>query len=299
MQNSTLRWLKYLMLYTCATQQVLNNHSKAWYQIPSLFNNEISSVTFFVMYQPQTIEEVLKCLDEIIAWSKASNSRMGYFAMLYRSMTAAVQRGIQTNLFADAKRMEQLDIVFAKRYLDAWFCYQNKKACSASWKAAFDASLNQKLTVVQHLLLGINTHINLDLGIAAAKVSEGKDIFLLQADFEKINDIIASLTSKTYDALCRLWFPLRFLGTITNNRHDAVVNFSITKARETSWANAVALSACTPQTHENYVQLIDDGVVLLANKIANPGRYLNFLLLPVLYMENKSVAKNIELLQTR
>ncbi|WP_435522979.1 DUF5995 family protein [Chryseobacterium indoltheticum] len=38
----------------------------------------------------KTIEEVLKKLDEIIAWSKANQSPVGYFACTYRIMTAQV-----------------------------------------------------------------------------------------------------------------------------------------------------------------------------------------------------------------
>jgi len=247
--------------------------------------------------QAATITDVIKRLDEIIAWSKVQNHRIGYFATLYRGMTVAVQKGIAANLFEDANRMERLDVIFANRYLDAWQCYQNKQACTASWKTAFDASASNNLTVVQHLLLGINTHINLDLAIAAAETSKDADIFSLQKDFEKINEIIASLTEVTYNSLCKLWFPLRFLGKLTGNRHDAVVNFSIGKAREASWTNAVALFQCNEPARKSYINFIDGGVVMLANKIIEPGRYIKFLLAPVRFMEAKNVAKNIELLQ--
>lgn len=246
--------------------------------------------------QAATITDVVKRLDEIIAWSKVQNSRTGYFAALYRAMTVAVQKGITAGLFEDAQRMERLDVIFANRYLDAWQCYQNKQACTASWRSAFDASASSNLTVVQHLLLGINTHINLDLAIAAAETSKGADIFALQKDFQKINEIIASLTEVTYASLCKVWFPLRFLGNLTGNRHDAVVNFSIGKAREASWTNAVALFQCNDSAKKSYVSFIDGGVVMLANKIIEPGRYIKFLLSPVRFMESKSVAKNIGLL---
>lgn len=87
------------------------------------------------------------------------------------------------------------------------------------------------------------------------------------------------------------------LGRITANRHDAVVNFSIVKAREASWANAVALYNCTDVNKIAYIELMDDGVALLNNRIINPGRYINFLLTPVWYLESKNIARNIQLLQ--
>lgn len=249
------------------------------------------------MQKATSIGEVLLALDGIINWCRQHNNRTGYFAMLYRNMTVGVQKGIGQQFFEDAARMEKLDVIFANRYLDAWHGYQQNKACTQGWKTAFDASANNRLAVIQHLLLGISTHINLDLSIAAAETAQGSDIFLMEKDFEKINAVIASLTGATYDRLCRLWFPLRMLGRITANRHDAVVNFSIVKAREASWANAVALFTCAGKAREDYIQLIDGGVALLNQKIINPDRHINFLLTPVWYLESRNVARNILLLQ--
>ena len=250
------------------------------------------------MQPANSISEVITCLDEVVQCSKMENSRMGYFAALYRAMTIAVQKGIAANKFEDPARMEKLDTIFANRYLNAWNCHRNQQACSLSWRTVFEASANNKLIVLQHLLLGINTHINLDLAIAAVETCRGYDIFLLQKDFEKINGIIGVLTEQAYNCLCRLWFPLRFLGKISGNPQDAVVSFSITKAREASWANAVALFHLQEEAYNRYVQVIDEGVARLAYKIISPGLYLNCLLTPVRYMENKNVSKNLEVLES-
>jgi hypothetical protein len=245
-----------------------------------------------------SINEVLQYLDDITSWCNARSSRMGYFASLYRSMTKAVQQGIEQNKFEDGERMERLDVIFANRYLDAWDAYQrNNRPCTNGWRYAFDVCKQTDIIVLQHLILGINTHINLDLGIAAAETSPGNKIFALKQDFNKINDVIAGLTQKVQDALCNVWFPLRAITSLTNNRQDAVINFSIGKARQASWANAVALANAQGQAKINYINLIDNGVVLLGKKISNPGLFLSFLLRPVLRMEKKNVNENISFLQ--
>ncbi|MGH2645477.1 MAG: DUF5995 family protein, partial [Chitinophagaceae bacterium] len=113
-----------------------------------------------------SIEEVISYLDKIIQSCKEKSSRMGYFASLYRAMTAGVQTGIAQGAFEDGPRMERLDVTFANRYLDAYTTYISGKQTTHSWMHAFVASEQTNLTVVQHLLLGINAHINLDLGIA-------------------------------------------------------------------------------------------------------------------------------------
>lgn len=247
--------------------------------------------------QATNIPEVIAKLDNIIGWCIQKRSRMGYFAVLYKLMTASVQEGINKNIFDDGKRMERLDVNFANRYLDAWEAYTNNKPCTNAWCASFDACDNNNLIVLQHLILGINTHINLDLGIAAAETSPGDSITGLEKDFNKINDIITDLSEQIQEVLCRLWFPLRLINKITRNREDAVINFSIKIARQTSWANAMALSQLNGQPKAKYINTIDSSVVGIAKRIVNPGFYTKVLLRPVLLMESKDIAKNINLLQ--
>ena len=53
------------------------------------------------MINANSINEVITNLDIVIEWSKKQQSRIGYFAVLYRSMTIAVQQGILNNNFED------------------------------------------------------------------------------------------------------------------------------------------------------------------------------------------------------
>jgi Family of unknown function (DUF5995) len=249
------------------------------------------------MKEANSIQEVIDNLDTIINWSRVNQSPMGYFAMLYRRMTAAVRDGIQNNLFEDGARMDKLDTTFANRYLQAWDAYTHQQRCSNAWYTAFEACSNKKLIVLQHLVAGINTHINLDLGIAAAAVAPGDTIFALQHDFDKINDIITSLTQSIQDSLCKIWFPLRALENITGNSQDALFNFSIVAARKASWANALALAFITADMRDTHINTIDAAVVTIAHRIISPGMMTEMLLHPVREMENTDVSKNIDLLQ--
>ena len=65
------------------------------------------------------IDEVIAQLDDIIARSIRDGSRLGYFAALYRKVTAKVKEGIAQGRFEDGPRMERLDVTFANRYLEA------------------------------------------------------------------------------------------------------------------------------------------------------------------------------------
>ena len=243
-----------------------------------------------------TINDVVNQLNVIIARSREEQSAMGYFAMLYRRMTLAVAEGIKNGVFEDGKRMEQLDTVFAGRYLDAWEAYTRQQKCSNAWYTTFEACNSPKLIVLQHLLAGVNAHINLDLGIAAAIIAPGDKIFLLQHDFDRINDVIASLMQAVQDALAEIWFPLRTLERVTNNRGDAVLNFSIATARKTAWANAVALAFIDGSLRNTHINTMDTAVVTVANRIIHPGMLTALMLSAVRSMENQDVRKNIDLL---
>ncbi len=223
------------------------------------------------MVPATSVDEVIARLDEIVEWSQINKSRMGYFAILYRNMTLAVREGIRNNLFADGERMAQLDVIFANRYLHAWDAYVNKQPCTNAWCAAFDAAENSRAIVLQHLLLGINTHINLDLAIAAAACSTAANIHDLESDFLKINSVIADLTQKVQDTLAKIWMPMRLINKITNKEQDAVINFSIDLARKISWKNALTLAAIDDNGRQAHISKMDNDVVCLAKKIANPG----------------------------
>ncbi|MBX3256086.1 MAG: hypothetical protein KF862_18260 [Chitinophagaceae bacterium] len=244
-----------------------------------------------------TINEVLLELDAIIAHCDAAASRQAYFALLYRQMTAAVAKGITGGMFEDPERMEKLDVIFARRYIDAWYCYQEKNPCSASWKVAFDAATREDLVVVQHILLGVNTHINLDLSIAAAETAPGQDIFALKKDYDMINDIIAATADEMQNRLEKIWWPMKFFIRVANNKHKAVINFSVSKARQAAWASATAMALTDGEAEKNYINGLDQSVVKVAGAVMNPGRWTGFLLKFVRWSEQKDVKRIIVLLK--
>lgn len=120
-----------------------------------------------------SILEVIMALDEIILTCSQQGNRAGYFAALYKKVTVAVAQKIAAGYFDDNERMEQLDVVFANFYLDAYYCYKNRNTCAASWQLAFSENEQWPPMILQHLLAGMNAHIGLDLGVATAIVSKG------------------------------------------------------------------------------------------------------------------------------
>ncbi|MBK8427503.1 MAG: hypothetical protein IPL27_16720 [Lewinellaceae bacterium] len=247
--------------------------------------------------QANTIQEVIEALDAIIRQCEMRDSRQAYFAVLYKGMTEAVRDAIVAGQFEDAARMERLDVLFANRYLDAWQRCEQQQTPGRSWQAAFDACDDDALIVLQHLILGINTHINLDLAIAAALTAPGDTVFALQRDFEKINDIISALTDDMQMKLERIWWPMRLIRRVMRGRDKAVIEFSIVKARQAAWANSVALAQLPEPAVADYIDQMDKTVTSIAGNIARPKGWVSHIIRFVRWWEPKEVGRVIGLLR--
>lgn len=188
-----------------------------------------------------TIDEVIEILDDIIQTSKEEETSFGYFAALYQKVTISVKQKLTQDYFDDPQRMERLDVIFANRYLAAYANYREGKPVSASWEKAFSLSNDSGLIVLQHLLLGMNAHINLDLGIAAAEISTEDSLEDLQADFNKINALLSSLIGEVQQDLTRVWPTLRVLLKFVHQIDDYLVDFSMNLARNGAWKFANTL----------------------------------------------------------
>jgi hypothetical protein len=244
----------------------------------------------------KTIEEVLKKLDEIIIWSKQNQSPIGYFACTYRIMTAQVLKGIQQKKFEDNPRMIALDLAFANRYIDAWENYKLGKKCTNAWYIAFEAAKNPKLLILQHLFLGMNAHINLDLGISAASIMPYRKINPLKNDFGKINTVISSINQKVQDSLNKICYPVELIDQISNGKDNVILDFAISRARDTSWATAV-IAANTPNfLRESVENIVDYAAAKVASQIINPKLLKSAIAEKLRKCESADVAKNIQIL---
>jgi hypothetical protein len=245
----------------------------------------------------QSISEVIVRLERIIEWAKENQSPLGYFAAVYLKMTIAVRDGIEAGLFENGSRMEQLDVRFAGRYFEAFDAWQAGQPCTQSWQVAFEASRQSDFAVLQHILLGINAHINLDLGIAAAQTRSGDAIFGLRKDFDRINDIIAALTDRVQECLADIWLPFSLFDYFLRTEDEGWIHFSIRVARGAAWKAATALAfARQSETEKGLIRDLDTAVAFFAKKMIAPGFWIKIGLRFMQRGERGSVREKIETL---
>lgn len=244
------------------------------------------------------IEHLIELLDQVIEKNKNKKSPLGYFPALYRKVTIQVRDKINEGYFDDGPRMEKLDVVFANRYLAAYDSFRRGEELTTSWKLAFDASEENTPIVLQHLLLGMNAHINLDLGIAASEVCPGDKISDIKGDFNRINEILASLVDEVQTELAKIWPMLKVIDFIAGRLDESLSDFSMDIARSGAWKVAKGLAGLeNAEERSKYIHTLDEKVHRFGAGIYKPGFLLSLLIRVIRLTEKGSVKGRIEILE--
>jgi hypothetical protein len=249
--------------------------------------------------QVKTIDEIIVLLEHIVVESVKNNDPAGYFAALYQKVTIQVKEGIASGFFDDGPRMEQLDVAFAKRYLQAFDDYRNNRQVTEVWKKTFDLSDKYWPIVLQHLLMGMNAHINLDLGIAAAETAKGQDLMNLEKDFNKINEILSILVHEVENDLSVVWPVLKYILKWSGKIDDYLVDFSMKLARDGAWKFANELDQAAENEIEPLIADRDRKVLKVVRYILNPGFAASLALRVIRITERGSVADKIQSLRKK
>ena len=242
------------------------------------------------------IDVVLQRLEGVIADTISQRSRAGYFAAMYRKVTVAVKDAVLAGRFDDPDRMARLDRVFAERYLDAYGAWRSGGPVTDSWSAAFVATRRWRPIIIQQLLAGMNAHINLDLGIAAATVAPGAQLASLRSDFDVINEVLAGLIDGFMDDVDEVSPWVGFLDRIGGRTDQALVRFSIEVARRRAWGLAAQLAASPQQEWGAIIGARDTATAQFTKTILRPGTILPAGLLLIRLRESNDVTTVIDVL---
>ena len=245
----------------------------------------------------KTLDEVIIHLDNIVKESKNHKNRAGYFAALYYKVTVKVKEGIDKGQFSNGSSLANLDITFANRYFDAYQRWKNGEPLSRSWKVAFDNCEKPSRLVLQQLLLGMNAHINFDLGIATVEVAKG-DIDSYKNDYDAINIILSSLTYGIINKLNVISPLLSTLGFSGTSSNFMLIQFSMGNARDGSWCFAEKLSGLygDQAAYSKLIEERDAEITVLGDSLTKTSGILSFGLWLIHLFELKNVNKIIEIL---
>jgi hypothetical protein len=249
-----------------------------------------------------TLDGVVDNIQKIIDWSKESASRFGYFAALYKRITIAVRTAVADGVFEDGERMALFDALFAGRYFDAingHFHPERFAKPTRSWQQTFDAATRQDPIILQHMLAGVNTHIDLDLGIAAQNISPGAKLPTLHNDFNTINAVLASQINGILDSMHELSPALADLYAVLQDNEVFAINQGIRALRDSAWRFASVLAVEPSFLHPPTIWARDRKVAGQGELVFHPPGLIGVIdaaVKAIAARESRDIVHNIEVL---
>lgn len=233
-------------------------------------------------------------LHELIDWSRSHSSRIGYFAALYTHVGEALDAALKNGAFEHPQRIDALNDVFFARYLAACDAYRDHEAPSAVWAVALQATRNPRLCVLQHLMLGMNAHINFDLAVAVAAAIAPADLPGFRADFDRMNALLASLVNGIAADMAIAWPLLRTINRLFRSEDDVIIDFSMSVAREAAWQAALRLSRLEGDALARAITELDAEATRLAGIVARPASPADLITFVIRCGERGTVAQIID-----
>jgi len=153
--------------------------------------------------------------------------------------------------------------------------------------------------VLQHLLLGMNAHINLDLGVAVAEVAKDRNVPLetLHNDFNTINTILSALTYQVINELDQV-SPLLSLAGLHSNNDSIFIQFAMNNARDGAWCFAEELYPKTGAPYTAEIVQRDKDIYALGGGIVEVKGLLKLTVFIIYLFGYKNPARIIEVLNT-
>lgn len=226
----------------------------------------------------RSVDDVERGLQELERHFLLRRDRRGVFATAYLHITRSIELHLEAGGFIDPVWVRQYLVRFGNLYRQALLDYErgNSSAVPKAWRISFDAATAGNGFVIQHLILGVNAHINHDLAIALFRLGIDPERSQKYRDHTTVNAVLEAATLEMKHRVGTLYEPLlQRLDRLAGREDDRITSFSIPKAREHAWTFAVALT-CAPGEPERRQlrRALDEQAAVIARLVlASPTRH--------------------------
>jgi hypothetical protein len=211
-------------------------------------------------------------IDELRTVALDATDATGHFPAMYARVTDRVRGDVASGRFTDGETMVEFARAFASWYLRP---LSGDVPLPGSWRAASDVASDGRLLIVQHLLLGINAHVNHDLPQVVVELAERRgELAALRHDFDTINDVLAETMPFVLRDLARV---SRWVNLAAARGGKQLFKFSLTAARRQAWRSAVLLEPLDRAASDAAAAELDRAVRVLAYLITEPARPFSWL----------------------
>ncbi|WP_433787740.1 DUF5995 family protein [Actinomycetospora sp. CA-101289] len=199
--------------------------------------------------RPDDVPEVIDRLARIaeraaVLAPRGHDDGIACFTRLYHQITVDVLGGFRAGeLFScPGDFIIELDIAFARRYLDA-LAAQTTRSAPECWRLLFDRRQDEDTVPWRFAAAGVNAHVNFDLAFALLDVWERHRVPLgtpaqQYADYLAINTIF----ERNMDELCNdfdaPWSDVLGDGSVFDRAGNVLADILVTGTRDLAWTFA-------------------------------------------------------------
>jgi hypothetical protein len=163
-----------------------------------------------------------------------------------------------------------------------------------AWAYAFAVAEDAQPIVLQHLLLGMNAHISLDLGVASAEIARTYGGEGFRHDFNAVNGILSELVDGIQDELGRTSGVMRRLDSLGGRLDEVLCGFGLAQARRHAWRRSWALTRAAEERHPAMIDRYDRFVERTSRVIHRPPGVDAELLDSLRCVESEDIAEMID-----
>jgi len=220
-----------------------------------------------ITQSPYALAQMQSYLDQ---WEPLSDRR-AIFLSCYSRMTRNTLASLDNGIFLDPHWVESLLDRFADYYFVAVKAFESDPQSSpAVWQQTFGAASDPRIRVVQHLILGVNAHINYDLVLALIDMLDPEwqafpesQRLKRYADHCQINQIIASTIDEVQDEVLEHYSPAMDLIDRAFGRLDELIIARLLSAwRDQVWKQVMRwVDLPSAEERDNLLQQVESNSV--------------------------------------
>ena len=190
-----------------------------------------------------TIDEVV-ALMQGLEQTLPSSDGVRWFNRLYLDVTLAVQDYCRAGPLKAPPFLQQLDVLFANKFFDAYDAAAGGGSVPRCWVPLFDARHDPRIAPLQFALAGMNAHISHDLAIGVVETCQALEVAPTDGspqhvDYDSVNAILGKTEAQTKQWL--LTGAIKELDHAVAPVDDAVAIWSIERSRDAAWIRAEVL----------------------------------------------------------
>ncbi|MDH6124798.1 DUF5995 family protein [Kitasatospora sp. GP82] len=216
-----------------------------------------------------TVDQVVDRMRTLAATLPAGDG-VEIFNAMYLEVTELVRARLASAYFDDPVGMARLDTVFAARYLAAVDTAESGGQPAACWRPLFELRGNRGVHPLQSALAGMNAHIENDLPLSVLDCCDalGKEPGEIEADYHRINDLLAQVESQVREELLPGPEALRIADPLMH----VIGVWSIDRARDAAWATVLGLWELrrTPLAYDAVTAALSSSVGMVSRALLTP-----------------------------